>query len=176
MQLAHAILEPMTVSSAELLVIGLFVVPVLLLVLLRVNAALVFLSLCLGYVLTQFLMQDTKALVDLFLPHTSVGVPVLRIALLVLPAAVTMLFMFHTVKGSKLVLNIAPAAAAGSLLVLLVVPLLSPGLYHSVTMMPAWHLVARSESLIIGGGALLTLLFVWLQRPHKSGDERGKKH
>ena len=163
-------------GSNELIVIVLFAAPVATLLFLRVNATMVFLSLCLGYVVTQFLSTDVRSFADTFMSHSAISTNLLGLGLLLAPAFLTLVFRIHSVKGSKAVLNLLPAVAVGSLTVLLVVPLLSPGLSNAIAGLPLWHQVEKSESLIVGGGALISLFFLWAQRPHHDKEKKGDKH
>jgi len=163
-------------STNEIVLIALFAAPVLVLMLLRTNATLVFLSLCLGYVVMQFLGNEARSFADLFMPQASLSTNVMELVLLLFPAVFTTLFMMRTQRGAKLVFNVLPAVATGFLVMLLVVPLLSPGIGHAIMALSLWHQLTRVQALVIGAGALVSLLFLWLQRPHKSGDEHGKHH
>ncbi len=155
------------------IVLGLFAAPVLVTLLLRINATMVFLGLCLGYVLMQFLGADTQDFAATFLPHAAVSSNVLKVTLLLFPAVFTAVFMIRTARGAKAVFNLLPALATGCLVVLLVVPLLSPGLSHAITGMSLWRQVARLQGLVVGTGALVSLLFLWMLRPHQD-KPRGK--
>lgn len=155
------------------------VAPIILLLGLRVNATLVFLSLCLGDVLTQFVAGDANDLLGLLASsnaHTAVSASSsnLKLALLLLPVVLTTVFMVRTVRGiPRLLLNILPAAGVGLLGALLVVPLLPPGLAHNITDSTLWEQAQRAQDLIVGGSALVCLLVLWLQRPKTGGE--GKK-
>src|SRR5580765_2533045 len=113
--------------SPELILIALMATPVVVLWLLRVNAALVFLSLCLGDVLVSFTAKDAVSIVSGASTSVHASDAVIRLGLLLAPAILTILFMIGTVKGKKRFLNILPAAGVGLLSALLVVPQLSPG-------------------------------------------------
>ena len=160
-------------------------VPLLLLMLLRVNATLVFLSLCLGDVLVQFVAGDASSFMSLLksthaTPVTDTvasGNNLVRLVLLLLPVLLTTLFMIKTVKGAKLALNVLPATGVGLLGGLLVVPLLSAGLSHNIIASPLWLQVTRAQNLIVGSSALICLLVLWVQRPKTGGgDEKHGKH
>ena len=163
---------------------GIVLVPVILLMVLRVNAALVFLSLCLGYVLTQFVAGDVQPLMSLFAAApapavTSVvtsGDNAVKLLLLLLPVLLTAIFMIHTLRGARLLLNILPAVGVGLLGGLLVVPLLAPGLAHNIVASPLWHQAVRAQDLIVGASALVCLLVLWLQRPKTGGEGKHGKH
>lgn len=156
-------------------------VPVVLLMVLRVNAALVFLSLCLGSVLVQFAAGDTNSLISIFsarapgseLPDNNT----LNIVLLLLPAVLTTLFMIKTVRrGGKLVINILPAAGVGLLAALLVVPLLPPGLSDNITNSSLWASVDSSKGYFVSAAAAICLIVLWLQRPKTGGEGKHGKH
>jgi hypothetical protein len=159
----------------QAIVLGLLAAPVLVLMLLRINATMVFLSLCLGYVVMQFLGADAKTFADVFMTHAAVSTNIMQLGLLLFPAIFTTLFMIRTVRGAKLVMNILPAVAVGSLTVLFVVPLLPPGTSHAITGLRLWQEAIRLQDIIVGAGALVSLLFLWTQRPRRDKEERGKR-
>ena len=153
-------------------------VPVLVMMLLRINAALVFLSLCLGDVLVQFVAPDANDFMSLFggkAAHADANT--IKLLLLGLPVVLTAVFMIRTVSGSmRLLLNALPAIGAGLLAALLVVPLLSAGLRHNVVDSSLWQQVQRAQDLIVGTSALLCLFVLWLQRPKAGGEGKHGKH
>ena len=160
------------------LALGLIVgAPVLVLMILRVNAALVFLSLCLGDVLVRFTANDAGSFLTTFSgSHTVTSVTTsnsnVKIILLLFPVVLTTIFMVRTVQGgTRLLLNILPAAGVGLLGALLLVPLLPPGLAHNVIGSSLWDQAQKAQVLIVGASALVCLLVLWLQRP-----KAGRKH
>jgi len=145
---------------------------------LRVNAALVFLSLCLGDVLVQFVAPDANSFMSLFMGHNShTDINTIKLGLLILPAVLTAAFMIRTVRGRvRLLLNVLPAVGAGLLAALLVVPLVSAGLRHNIVDSTLWQQVQRAQDLIVGSSALICLLVLWLQRPKAGGEGKHGKH
>src|ERR1700733_5844066 len=104
-------------------------VPIIVFLALRVNASLVFLSLCLGAVLVQYVAPEANSFLQLISAHVN-GISSMRVQLLLLvaPAVVTTVVTVFSVHGRlKGVVNILPALAASALFVLLAVPLLPPG-------------------------------------------------
>lgn len=164
----------------NIILIALLAAPVLLLMLLRVNAALVFLSLCLGAVLVQFVGPDAATIVS----STSARSPdippdrtLVNLVLQLLPVVLTTVIMIHSVKGrAKLAFNLLPALGVGALVALLSVPLLSAGLTGSITQLSLWRELENLQTLIISVSTLLTLLFLWMHRPQASHDEKAGKH
>jgi hypothetical protein len=156
------------------------ILPLLLLMALRINATLVFLSLCLGDVLVQFVASDANSFFALFQTHASkVGHAdnnTIKVILLLFPVVLTTIFMVRTVRGSaRLALNLLPAAGVGLLGALLVVPLLPAGLSHNIVHASLWDQVQKAQNLIVGSSALICLLVLWLQRP-KTGEGKHGKH
>ncbi len=154
-------------------------VPVIVLMSLRINATLVFLSLCLGSVLVQFVAPDADSFMALFSARVPKGIDTgndtIKLILLLLPVALTAIFMIRTVKGyGRLALNALPAVGVGLLGSLLVVPLLPPGLSHNILNSALWSQVQHAQDLIVGTSALVCLLVLWLQRPKTGGAKHGK--
>ncbi|HUY85407.1 MAG TPA: hypothetical protein VMU97_02730 [Candidatus Dormibacteraeota bacterium] len=153
--------------------------PLVLLMFLRVNAALVFLSLCLGDVLVQFVASDAGNFLTLHADQVpqqaaNAGNDTIKLVLLLLPVVLTTIFMIRTIRGNfRLILNFLPAAGVGLLGALLVVPLLPSGLSHNIVDSSLWSQAQRAQDLIVGGSALVCMFVLWLQRP-KSGT--GHKH
>lgn len=159
------------------IIIVLVAAPALALTVLRVNAVLVFLSLCLGQVLVQFAGPEAIKTVGILAGGTGWTSPsIVSLALLFLPAIFTTIIMVGTVKGhAKLMFNILPAVSVGILSLLLAVPLLSTSMRLSIEMAPVWGLVQGLQPLAIGLSAIISILFLWLQRP-KSAPKEDKHH
>lgn len=153
------------------IVAGLVIAPIVIILLFRINAAMVFLSLCLGYVLTQFLGSSARSLVSTFMPHATLTTSVLKLALLIVPAIFTAFFMIRSVRGSKIVINILPTLSVGCLLALLVVPLLPLATYNNIIHTSLWQQALRLQDLIIGVGAIVSLLTLWLLKPRHGGEK-----
>jgi hypothetical protein len=167
--------------SPDVILAAIVLVPVVLLMFLRINAALVFLSLCLGSVLVQFIAPDAYTFLTLFSAHVPKGLDegndTIKLILLLFPVVLTAVFMIKTVRGkTKSALNLLPAAGVGLLGGLLVVPLLPPGLSHNIINSSSWAEVAKAQDLIVGASALVCLFVLWLQRPKTGHDKHDKHH
>jgi xanthine/uracil permease len=159
------------------LMAGMIVVPPLLILVLRVNAAILFLSLCLGSVLVQFVGNDASSFVNLFSSSKLVSGYGAQLVLLLLPAAFTMIVMIGTVRGKfRTLLNLLPAVAVGVVGLLLAEPLFSPGLRNAVAGTQAWQNLQQLQVLIVSASTIVSLLFLWLQRPGHFGRDAGGKH
>lgn len=168
--------------TPEATLAAIVVVPAVLLMLLRINAALVFLSLCLGNVLVQFVASDASAWLTTFTSSQTTTVVTttnsnIKIGLLVLPALLTAIFMIRTVSGTpRLLLNLLPAVGVGLLGALLVVPLLEPKLSHDIIASSLWWNAQQVQNVIVGLSAVVCLVVLWMQRPKAGGSGFGKKH
>ncbi|HUD10364.1 MAG TPA: hypothetical protein VMR28_01685 [Candidatus Saccharimonadales bacterium] len=144
-------------------------VPIIVAVILRVNAAVLFMSLCVGEVLVLFVAGNADSFASAVSPTGNVGISTMRIGLLLLPPALTIIFMLHSINGStKVAMNVIPAIGAGLLLALLLEPLLAPGIRAGIQHSALWHQFSSAQSLVVGLGALFSLMFLWLGR-HSNG-------
>lgn len=159
-------------NSSQIVLLSILAVPVILLLALRINAALVFLSLCLGDVLIQFVSYDTSSLLTTI--GINLGSETVKLGLLTLPVVLTTIFMIRTVHGWRLLLNLLPSAGVGLVAAFLIVPLLPPGVAGNITHASMWRQIKTAQDLIIGLSALVSLLVLWLQRP-KSGESKYRK-
>lgn len=167
--------------SPAIILGALVVVPIVLLLFFRINAAIVFLALCVGSVLDQFVSQDLSVITNAFAAHEPgmiADTSNIKLALIGIPAVLTMLFMFRTVrKGhSKLLANVLPAVGVGCLTASLVVPLLPDGLSAQIMNSSAWSQAQQYQGYIIALSATVCLITVWLQRPKHHVDKHEAKH
>ena len=141
-------------------------VPVIVFVAIRVNASLVFLSLCLGAVLVQYVGSEANEFMHLLSPRAgAVSDSTVRFLLLLAPAAITAIVTVFSVHGRiKNVVNILPAIAASALLTLLAVQALPPGIRHALQHEQAWHYLSNAQALVVASGAVVSLGFLWTQR------------
>jgi hypothetical protein len=156
---------------------GVILLPLVFMTVLRVNAAIVFLSLCLGGVLVQLIGGDASQFMNLFSGSKDFSHNTAALALIILPTLFTMFVMIKTVHGKiGLILNVLPAAAVGVLALLLIEPYLSQSLQHSITNTKEWHNLHDLQALILSISAVISLIFLWIQRPkHGKHEEGGKK-
>jgi hypothetical protein len=156
--------------------IGIVAAPVIILTLLRVNAAIIFLSLCLGDVLLRFVGDEAANTVGIIASNGSTDPALVSIGLILLPAIFTTLIMMRTVKGHlKLALNIVPAISVGVLGLLLLEPFFADGLRAAVEGSEAWYLITKLQTIVISASAILSVFFLWLQRP-KAAAAKEEKH
>lgn len=152
-------------------------VPIIFLLLLRINAAIIFLSLCLGAVLVQYVAPEASSLLWMLSENINRDKePLLALVLLLAPVIFTMVVMIRTVRGNfKLFLNVLPAVATGVVLALMATPLLPEGLRQPMLQTDVWHQLEKAQTLAVAAGAMLSMLVLWLQRP-KAGGAAVEKH
>ena len=170
----------MTITAPTGLAIAVVVAPLIILTALRINAALVFLSLCLGEVLVMFAGKEATETVGILNSHGDANANLVSLGLLLIPVVLTAFIMIGTVKGKlKLAFNGLPALAVGTLGLLLAEPLFTPGLQGGIENTVVWQQIQGLQMVAITASALISLLAWWMQRPkHKHHDEdgKGKKH
>lgn len=156
---------------------ALALVPALAILLLRVNGAIAFMSLCLGSVLVTYTTSDVTGVLTSMSSSGSVLATTqwVQLGLLVVPFLLTILFTRGSVKGAKGVTNVLPALATGLLCALLVVPLLNANIQRQIHELPAWHQLSNAQTGVILGGALFSLVFLLFTHRRKKGEEEGKK-
>jgi len=144
--------------------------PALLLLLLRTNAAIVFLSLCAGALLVQFAGNEANLVGSMLGNNRDVVSKYFELALLLLPVLISAILLRKSMAGPKGILNILPAIAVGVVGVLLAVPLLPPGPQSAITGLNGWTILERSKEIVVVVGVLVSLLALFLTHPH------GRKH
>lgn len=157
------------------LLFGLVVLPLVMVLVLRSNGAVAFLSVCLGSVLVATVSSDV---IDFTAAFTPLGDEIVddwtKVALLLLPLLIGLFVTRKSVGASKQAINFIPALAAGLLLALFAVPLLPSGVEKTIAGTDYWDMLQNLKTLIILGGAAMSFGLLLIARPrHKEED---KKH
>lgn len=149
--------------------------PVVLLLLLRSNSAVVFLAVCAGVVLQQAVGSDLSFDIDLVFTKTGPLVKqILNIALIAVPPFCAAIFLRKKVSRLKLFLNIIPAAAVGLTLAAYVVPQLSPITKQNIVATQLWKISNSAQGIVTGVGVFASLLL--LRTKSSSSKEHSKHH
>ena len=157
----------MTDAILVLMVVG----PALITLLLKSDAALAFLALCTGFVLSTSVIADLKHLLSE--TNLSVATSTLALVLLLTPLILTLLVTRRTAtKGIKRWLHILVALCAGGLLALSLGPIINTYSQVDLSHSQVWRGLQNAQSALIGVGALLSLMLVWF----KALKHSGKKH
>lgn len=151
-------------------------VPLLAILLLRVNGAIAFMSLCLGSVLVTYTLSDVDSVISGVEGKRAAHLePWIQVVLFVLPLLLALLFTRGSVKGTKNLLNVLPAASTGLLCALLIVPLLPSDIRQQIHQQALWHQLNDAQTAVILGGAAFSLVFLLFTHRHKRGDDEAKK-
>lgn len=149
------------------------VVPLIVLTVLRINAAMVFMSLCVGYVLVELVAKDADSLISFLTREGTFGQASWQLGMLFLPVVLTCIFMVFSIHGRlKVLVNLLPAAGVSVLGVLLAVPLLTPGLRYAIESQALWGQIYDAQAMIVGAGAFISLVILWTQRRKAKQHER----
>ncbi|MGH7238412.1 MAG: hypothetical protein ACREGF_07815, partial [Candidatus Saccharimonadales bacterium] len=129
--------------------------PVAAATLLKINAGILFMSVCVGDVLVRYVPHSSAAV----LPQTSnLSGGSWQLILLLAPALIVAVLTFRSVKGgSKLLVNLLPALGSGFLLLLLVQPLLPGSSSQSLAQLSQWHTINNYSPEIIAAAAAASL-------------------
>lgn len=159
-----------------ILLAALALVPLLAIMLLRVNGAVAFMSLCVGSVLVSYTSSDVNAVVGSLSVHSVLSTyQWVQIGLQVVPFILTILFTRGSVHGSKRFTNVLPALASGLLFALLITPLFPANVQRQLHALNIWHQLSNAQTAVVLGGAAFSLLFLlFTHRGH--GAEDKKKH
>lgn len=157
--------------GAMLALILIIAVPAFFTLFLASNGAMVYLALCEGLIVNETLGNDAIQLLRSTFPSTNaIQESTLHLIILMLPAVLTMIFLRRQMGGAKAVFNIAPAILTGATIALLAVPLLPGGVRHNIEQTWLWQGLDQFGSVIIGVGALTSLLLIW------TGHSKRKHH
>lgn len=154
-----------------LIVIGAIVfLPVLLALILRVNAVFVFLSIAAGYFL-QYALSDDVDLVIATIVQGSNAIVAAQLILLCAPVFVTLLLLRRT-QGKSLVFQLVPLVFSGMLLAALALPLLPTDMAQQVYDTAYGNGIKQSQDLVIAAAAVSNLSLAYVVFKHK--DRHGK--
>lgn len=159
--------------SYEIIVGVVIAVIALLLTAMRANAGVVFFSVCAGSVLSTQLGSEASLLSSTVVKDGDLNKSIAYIALIVLPALLSAIFLRGSVTPSKSLFNLFPSVAVGALLTLLVIPLLPQEVSAELLDSSAWGALQDYQPLILVGGVLSSIILLWLT--HKAGGSH-KKH
>ncbi len=159
----------------EFIVAGVAVLIAIFLLLIKTNGAVVFFSLCAGSVLATQLGGEASLVLTSFIKDGDLSRAVTAIAMIVLPALFSALFLRGSVHSSKLFFNVVPSAAVGALAVLLIVPFIPGGMREQLMSNVAWDTLKQYESAILIGGIVSGVLLLWLNQNKSKKDKKHKK-
>ncbi len=147
-----------------LAIIGLL--PVVLLTVFKVNAAIAFLALCLGSVLGTFVAASVVDMLRGFIaPANDVTEAAVRLVLLWLPVVLVLFFMAGTIGRKQRWINLLPAFSVGLLGILLTVPFLTISTQLAIQESGLWQFIYDYQALIVTFGTVASLLLLRMRKP-----------
>ncbi|HSX44426.1 MAG TPA: hypothetical protein VLE69_04015 [Candidatus Saccharimonadales bacterium] len=147
--------------------------PLLLALLFRVNAILLFLGVAVGALLAQYIADDASLVVNSFFTHINVD-DYVKLGLLILPVILTLLFLRKTLSPPQLVFHLLPLVITAAAFATLIISALPGGVQHDILANPIGKIADSSQNVLIAASSILTLLLAMFTMGHKG--KRGKHH
>lgn len=147
--------------------------PVLLALLLRVNAVYLFVSVAAGDLLVRYLADDAALALNAFIRSNNVPT-VTYLVMLLVPVVLTLLILRKSLPTTKVLLHIPALVGCGLLVAALALPLLPSPLQSQVVDLPAGNVLRQSQDIIVGVTTALVLFLAW--HSYRPRDGKSKKH
>ena len=149
----------------EAILFGVAIITVVILLISKTNAGLVFLSLCAGNTLLQFADKNlsyinTKLEENNLTSRFIVSQGLLRIIIVLVPVVAIVIFTKHYHGRSKWLMQLFPAIATGMLGCLIIIPLLSASAQNSIATSGTWSLIQKYQIPIVAIGLLIAVFDV----------------
>ena len=161
---------------ALIILIGIFLAPIILLEVLKVNSVIAYLALCLGAITSEYV--DNNPIVKHFIVtnqyinHISY-LNNLKLLLLLVPLVLVIVLMMKTVKGG-ISINLLGSICVGVLLAYLLVPILPSYMNSEILSNKYWIDLSQQQSNVIGVSSLLILFLLLSYR--KKFSHKASKH
>jgi len=158
--------------------IALITIVSLVLVLMRTNAAVVFLAVCAGSILLAAAGRDTNLLAQSVGTGLEVSGNAIQAMLLLAPGVVSAVLLRKRVPSSKMLFNVVPAFCAAVVGLTLVYPFLSSSFQSTLIASNGWSMIAQYYELIVVVGIVSSLVTIALTIPkhHKVGRHKKGSH
>ena len=144
---------------------GIVVVPILLALILRVQALYVYFSICVGYFL-QLTLSDDVDLVLATIIKGSDSMVIARLVLLALPILVT-LFVLRKTQGKSFIFQLIPLILSGLFVAVLALPLLPTTVEQDIYGSQFGEGIRRSQDLIVAAASVSNLALAFMLFKHK---------
>lgn len=142
------------------------------LLLLRANSGVVFFSLSAGALLSNQVGADAMLLSSAFIRSDNLNKSIVLIALTILPAILSAIFMRKSITASKFLLNLIPSMAAAALAVTLIAPLLPSSVTGQVMNNQAWGKLMQLQSVILVLGIISSIILFMFSQKHSDRKKR----
>jgi hypothetical protein len=163
----------------EFILFGVAAATVIVLLLSKTNAGLVFLALCAGNTLLQFADKNlsyinTKLQSNNVTSRFIVSHSLLRIIIILLPVVIVLVFSKHYKGKGRWIMQFLPAIATGILGCLIIIPLLSGSAQNSIASNPVWSMIQKYQIPVVAAGLLISIVDV-VHNSHQSHSKHGHK-
>lgn len=156
--------------SYEIIIGALIALIAVILLILRTNSGVVFFSICAGSVLVAQISSEASLISSTVIKNDNLNKSLVSISLIILPAVLSAIFMRGTVGASKLLLNLLPSIAAGSLSAILIIPLLPATVSSQILVSDIWGKLQHYQPIILVVGVISSIVMLWITQ------RSGKKH
>ena len=153
--------------------LAVILLPFLLVLILRTNAAILFFVLCGASTLQTYLDKDVNSFATSLLPGKNVQI--LTLSLFILPFVVAAIAFRQSVSKSQLVFHLILALLVGGCLVFVGPQFLPASVVSTIRLSDPYTVLQPYSSLIIAAAFLMSTVFLWLTHPHRQHGEH-KKH
>lgn len=158
-----------------LIILGAIVgMPILLALVLRVNAVFIFLAVATGALLSQYISDDASLVLTSFFTRVSVDQYV-KLGLLILPLILTLLILRKSMSPAQFPLHVVPLIVTCAAFATLVISNLPGGVQHNISSDHYGHISMSSQNVLIAAASVLTLVLAFITGGHKS-KSKGKHH
>lgn len=158
----------------SLVLLGLIAgLPLILMVVLRVKPLYLFVSIVCGYFWAEFLGYPAELMLGSMI-HVRYLSVIIRLVLLLIPMAVTLLLMRKTLTTRALPFQFGLLLADSILLATLLLPLLTPGVQGSLYGTGPGNVFRQGHDIVIPAVSAIHVLVMWFMRPRHHDDMHGK--
>lgn len=161
--------------TAQLVAIVIVAVPVLLTVLLRVNAVIVFFSVACGILLQRSLGESAQLALGALVQRWPTA-QIAHVGLLWLPLAITLIISRRTARHGAVIVQLLPVVMAGLVGMIFTVPPLPDNVQSAIYGGRLGAQLARSQDVIIALAVVLNLLVAWRVYRHHDEHKKHSKH
>jgi large-conductance mechanosensitive channel len=148
--------------------------PVLLALLLRVNAVFLFMSVAAGNLLVRFVGDDADLALGMVLRDADAPI-ISKFVLQLLPVILTILLLRKTLPRSKMLFHVLPSIATGLSLGVFVLTFFNTSVQKEVYDSPYGDVLKTSQDVIVAAAVVLTLLLAWITYRNKDA-KPGRHH
>lgn len=147
--------------------------PVFLALLLRVSALSLFLSVCCGTLLVNFL-SDSVDFTTRVVSSGNLKPDYTNLALLLAPVLLTIWITRKTLPTTKVITHFLPIISSGLMLAVVALPLLPAATRGAIYASNTGRMIDQSQSVAVGIAVVLNLSLLWMNSHHAGQSKHGR--